>query len=76
MLAAFKAFTELGRNDAEFDGFLKWFASDGKNIEIDGKVWDSLDIIRSTKDSSVVHGKVDYLVALMERYFTENKKAA
>ncbi len=74
--AAFKAFTELGRNDAEFDGFLKWFTSGGKNTEIDGKVWDSIDSIRSTKDSNVVHGKVDYLAALMERYFTENKKAA
>lgn len=75
-VAAFKAFTELGRNDTEFDGFLKWFVGGGRNTEIDGKVWDSLDIIRSTKDSSVVHGKVDFLVALMDRYFTENKKVA
>ena len=30
----------------------------------------------STRDSGVVHGKVDYLVALMEKYFTETRKAA
>lgn len=75
-VAAFKAFTESGKEDTEFNGFLKWFVSDGKNTEIDGKMWDSLDVTRSTKDSSVVHGKVDYLVALMEKYFKEIRKAA
>jgi len=75
-VAAFKAFTESGKEDTEFNGFLQWFINDGKNTEIDGKTWDSLDITRSTKDSSVVHGKVDYLVALMEKYFKEIRKVA
>ena len=75
-VAAFKAFTESGEEDTEFNGFLQWFINDGKNTEIDEKTWDSLDITRSTKDSSVVHGKVDYLVALMEKYFKEIRKAA
>lgn len=34
-----------------------------------------LDTERATRDSSVVHGKVDYLVALMGQYFKEISKA-
>ena len=75
-VAAFKAFIESGKEDTEFNGFLKWFVSDGKNTNIDGKTWDSLDITRSTKDSGVVHGKLDYLAALIKRYFVEIRKAA
>lgn len=75
-VAAFKAFTEYGKDDTEFNGFLKWFVSDGKNTEIDGKIWDSMDITRSTKDSGVVHGKVNYLSSLMKKYFLEIRKAA
>lgn len=75
-VAAFKAFTGYGKDDTEFNGFLKWFVSDGKNTDIDGKTWNSLDITRSTRDANVVHGKLDYLVALMEKYFREVRKAA
>ncbi len=75
-VAAFKAFTELGREDRDFGKFLKWFINDGSKMEIDGKKWDMLEISRSTKDSGVVHGKLDHLVALMKQYFTEIQKAA
>lgn len=75
-VTAFKAFTETGRKDSEFGKFLEWFVDGGKEIEIDGKSWNELDISHSTRDSTVVHGKIDYLVALMERYFKEIKKAA
>ena len=35
-----------------------------------------LDDIRSTRDVSVVHGKLNYLVALIGQYMKENQKAA
>ncbi len=75
-VAAFKTFTESGRNDAEFGRFLEWFVSGGSETEIDGKVWDVLGVDRSTRDAAVVHGKIDHLVALMGQYFKEAIKAA
>lgn len=75
-VAAFKAFTGSGYEDSEFGKFLRWFVNGGSMTEIDGKSWDALGIDRSTRDASVVHGKVGYLVALMERYFKEARKAA
>lgn len=75
-VAAFKAFTESGRNDSEFGKFLEWFVNGGSETEIDGKVWDILGVDRSTRDAGVVHTKVDYLVALMGQYFKEASKAA
>ncbi len=85
-VTVFKKFTEIGevtklnlgglREDAEFGAFLKWFVDGGNKTEIDGKTWDMLDISHSTRDASVVHGKIDYLVAVMEQYFKETHKAA
>ena len=75
-VSAFKAFTELGREDKEFNEFLHWFVNGGNATEINGKTWLELDLDRSTRDSNVVHGKLDYLVALINQYFTEIKKVA
>ena len=75
-VSAFKAFTELGREDKEFNEFLHWFVNGGNATEINGKTWLELDVDRSTRDSNVVHGKLDYLVALINQYFTEIKKVA
>ena len=75
-VTAFKAFTEMGRKDKEFGAFLKWFVDGENDTEIDGKTWETLDTERATRDSNVVHGKVDYLVAVMGQYFKENKTAA
>lgn len=75
-VTAFKAFTEMGRKDKDFGTFLKWFVDGGNNTEIDGRTWETLDISHSTRDSSIVHGKIDYLVTVMEQYFKENKTAA
>lgn len=75
-VTAFKAFTETGKKDKEFGAFLKWFVDGGNDTEINGKTWETLDISHSTRDSSTVHGKIDYLVAVMERYFKEASKAA
>lgn len=75
-VAVFKAFTETGRKDKEFGKFLKWFVNSGNETEIDGKSWEMWNENKSTRDSSVVHGKLDYLVALVEQYFEEIGKAA
>lgn len=75
-VTAFKVFTEMERKDKEFGAFLKWFVDCGSETEIDGKTWETLDISHSTRDSSIVHGKIDYLVAVMEQYFREVSKAA
>lgn len=75
-IAAFKAFTESGREDAGFGKFLGWFVDGGSKTEINGKSWDELGMDRSTRDSMVVHGKIDYLVELEKLYFMEAQKAA
>ena len=75
-MAAFKAFTELGREDKEFGEFFQWFVAEGKYTVINEKTWVELDVDRSTTTSSVVHGKLDYLLALINQYFTEIKKVA
>lgn len=75
-VTAFKAFTEMGREDSDFEKFLKWFVNGGMETTIDGKSWETLDISHSTRDSNVVHGKIDYLVAVMGQYFKENEMAA
>ena len=48
----------------------------GKNTEINGKAWTDYDLDRSTKDSGVVHGKLDYLTVLINQYFAENQSVA
>lgn len=75
-VSAFKAFTEFGRKDKEFGEFLRWFLDGGKETVINGKSWVELDIDRSTRDAGTVHGKLDYLVALIKQYVRENQKAA
>lgn len=75
-VAVFKAFTELGHEDSEFGKFLEWFVNGGNETEIDGMSWNELGADRSTRDTGVVHKKLDYLVALMGQYFKEIRKAA
>ena len=75
-VAAFKAFTESGMEDTAFGKFLEWFVDGGSETEIDGKSWDMLDASHSTRDTGTVHGKIDYLAALIEKYSDRLKKAA
>lgn len=75
-IAAFKYFVELGKNANEFGKFLEWFVNDGNETEIDGKSWNEWDNERSTRDSGVVLGKLNYLIALMGRYFEELRRVA
>ena len=75
-MTAFKAFTDMGKKDEEFGAFLKWLVDVGIKTEIDGKTWEMLDMSHSTRDSSVVHGKIEYLKTVMGQYFKEIRKAA
>lgn len=56
--------------------FLEWFADCGNRAEINGKTWEAWNENKATRDSSTVHGKIDYIVALMELYSKEIQKAA
>lgn len=75
-VAAFKAFTELGIEDSKFNDFMQWFVNGGNATEISGNTWFALDLKQNTRDSKVVHGKLDQLVALIYHYFTEIEKVA
>lgn len=75
-VTVFKALVESGRKDEDFGKFLEWFVSSGSQTEIDGKSWEMWDSNKATRDSNVVHGKIDYLVKVMEQYFMDNRKAA
>lgn len=77
--AAFKAFTELGRDDRKFGNFLKWFVDGGNETVIDGKAWNDLlsdDKKRSTRDPIIIRAKLDYLTVLIDQYVKEIKKIA
>lgn len=67
---------ESGYEDKEYGKFLEWFVNGGSETEIDGKTWDVMGTGRSTRDVNVVHGKIDYLVALTGQYFRKIRKAA
>lgn len=71
IVASFKAFTELGREDADFGKFLQWFVDGGNEMVIDGKSWIDIDndTSHSTKDVCIVHGKLNHLTALINQYF-------
>ena len=75
-VTAFKAFTESGRKDSEYGKFLEWFLNGGNETVISGRTWEMFDTERATRDSNVVHGKVDYLVALMDRFAGEVREVA
>ena len=75
-VTAFKKFTESGHEDREFGKFLEWFVNGGSETEIGGIAWDAIGINRSSRDANIVRSKVDFLVALFEKYFREITKAA
>lgn len=75
-ITTFKMFLEMGHEEKEFFAFLKWFVNGGNQTLINGRSWNELDITHSTRDVNVIHGKIDYLVALFGKYFSEVKKAA
>lgn len=75
-ITAFKTFLEMGHEDADYGKFLEWFVNGGSQIEVNGLTWAAWNENKATRDAATVHGKIDYLVALFERYFQETRKAA
>ena len=65
-VAAFKNFIEKGGEDKAFGKFLHWFVGEGKYTKIGENTWLELDINRSTRDSKIVHGKIDYLIRVIQ----------
>ncbi len=75
-VSVFKTFTESGQKDEDFNDFLEWFMNVGNKTEVDGEIWDDWNLNKSSTDVNVVHGKLEYLTKLIERYAKEIKKAA
>lgn len=75
-VTTFKKFIENGRNDNEFGMFLDWFVNGGCGTEINGKTWNDWSNNRSSRDISVVLGKLNYLVSLTDQYSMEIGKVA
>lgn len=75
-ITAFRAFLELGYEDADYGKFLEWFINGGSETAINGNSWMMLDEIKATRDAATVHGKIDYVVALFGKYFEEIRTAA
>lgn len=79
VVATFKRFVELENDVKDFGKFLEWFVNVGNETEIDGRTWNEWndqDIHRSTRDSGVVLGKLNYLVTLMDQYYEGLRRAA
>lgn len=75
-ITAFKTFIESGYEDKDYGKFLEWFVNAGNQTEINGKTWQVWNENKATRDANTVHGKIDYIVALFGKYFTEIRKAA
>ena len=75
-VVAFKTFTELGHEDRDYGKFLEWFVSGGNQIEINGSTWETWNENKATRDTNIVHGKIDYIVALFGKYFTGTRRVA
>lgn len=75
-ITAFKAFMESGHEDKAFGKFLEWFVNGGNKTVIDGKSWETWNENKATRDTNIVRGKIDYIVALFQKYFEKIRKAA
>lgn len=72
--ALFDKFTYTGFNDVEFGKFLNAFVNGLRNKEVDGKQFDRVDDIGSTKDKANITSKLHILETLMNEYLHINKE--
>lgn len=75
-ITAFKAFLEMGYKDKDYGEFLEWFIHDGEKIQVDGKTWETWNENKATRDAATVHGKISYLMSLVELYTKKTRKVA
>ena len=72
--AFFEKFTELGFDDNKFAEFLRAFVNGLRNKSVDGKLFDKVDEVGSTKDKSVVLSKLHILETLMYEFLNIKKE--
>ena len=72
--AFFEKFTELGFDDNKFAEFLKAFVNGLRNRSVDGKLFDKVDEVGSTKDKSVILFKLHILETLMYEFLNIKKE--
>ena len=72
--AFFEKFTELGFDDNKFAEFLRAFVNGLRNKSVDGKLFDKVDEVGSTKDKSVILSKLHILETLMYEFLNINKE--
>jgi len=75
-ITAFKVFAESGHEEKDFGKFLEWFVNGGSRTTINGVTWETWNENKATRDTNTVRGKIDYIVALFGKYFTETRKVA
>lgn len=73
-LTLFNRFSELGVEDIKFTEFLKAFKDGLRNIEVDGKLFDTVDSTGSTKDKSIILAKLHILETLMNEFLGIRKE--
>ena len=72
--AFFEKFTELGFDDNKFAEFLRAFVNGLRNKSVDGKLFDKVDEVGSTKDKSVILSKLHILETLMYEFLNIKKE--
>ena len=72
--AFFEKFTELGFDDNKFADFLRAFVNGLRNKSVDGKLFDKVDEVGSTKDKSVILSKLHILETLMYEFLNIKKE--
>ena len=72
--ALFDKFTQTGLDDAKFGEFLKAFVGGLRDKKVDGKQFDRVDDIGSTKDKANIISKLHILETLMNEYLHINKE--
>lgn len=64
----FNQFTKLGLDDSKFAEFLHNFVNGLRNTPVDGKFFDTVDELGSTKDKLIIKEKLHILETLMKGY--------
>lgn len=73
-MTLFNKFSNLGMDDSKFAEFLNVFVDGLREKSVDGKLFDTIDEIGSTKDKNVIINKLHILETLMNEFLHINKE--
>ena len=73
-LTLFERFTKLNIDDSRFADFLREFKRKLRNKMVDGKLFDSVDDVGSTKDKAIIVSKLHILEILMNEFLHINEE--